>query len=340
MNGGSSGQGGAGGAACNSASGCFASLPVVPSAMVYDAVRGRLYASVAGGASLYPNTITMIDPVANAVVTTLPIGSDPDALALSDDASTLWVGIDGAYAVRKVQLDQSPPVVGPLHMLPTLTTSTNTSVAVYATAIAPLAGAPGSIVAILSQYSPEKTAVLDDGVARPTIPFDNSTPNNITEGPSGLAFGVGGAGIGADLVVFSLSSSGVALSRFSGLFTNAGGVVYLGGRLYATSGEVVDVSNPSAPARVGAFAFSGPLAVRSSNRLLMLSSGQIRVLETDTFTQTASIPIPSALLGGSTDQTFGLVYAGGDAFAFAVVSLTSSQGHIVIGHAPAVASPP
>jgi hypothetical protein len=345
MNGGSSGAGGAaatGGASgtCGP-SGCFTSLPVAASGMVFDTVRGRLYASVGGRATQYPNTIAVMDPVANAVVTTLAIGSDPDALALSDDASTLWVGIDGAYALRKVELDQSPPVVGPLHMLPPSSTSTSASASasVYAKSIAPIAGAPASVVAILSQSYAEKTVVLNDGVAGPITPYDANTPNFISEGPPGLAFGVGGAG-SQDLFVFTLSTGAVTTSRFPGLFINTGRVLYLAGRLYGDSGQVVDVSDPSAPARVGAFAFTGTIAVRASNRLLMLSAGQLRILETDTFTQTASVPIPGELLGTSTDQTFGLVYAGGDAFAFAVLSLTTMQGHIVIGHATPVASPP
>ena len=48
----------------------------------------------------------------------IPIGSDPRALALSDDGATLWVGIDGAHAFRKVTMGSTPPVVGPLIHLP------------------------------------------------------------------------------------------------------------------------------------------------------------------------------------------------------------------------------
>ena len=51
-------------------------------------------------------------------VSAIPVGSNPGALALSDDGSTLWVGIDGAHAFRKVTMTSTPPVVGPLIHLP------------------------------------------------------------------------------------------------------------------------------------------------------------------------------------------------------------------------------
>ena len=97
---------------------CWAVLPIDPSHLVYDASRARLYASVPGGAARYPNTIAVIDPKAAAVTASIPVGSDPGALALSDDSSTLWVGVDGAFSLRKVVLTSSPPTVGPLRRIP------------------------------------------------------------------------------------------------------------------------------------------------------------------------------------------------------------------------------
>ena len=76
--------------------------------------RNEIYASVSGDAEVYANTIVVVDPTTSSVVSTIPIGSNPGKLALSDDGSTLWVGIDGAHAIRKVTLTSTPPVVGPL----------------------------------------------------------------------------------------------------------------------------------------------------------------------------------------------------------------------------------
>ena len=85
--------------------------------MVYDSSRDRLYVTIQGAASRYPNTVTTIDPRAAAVTASLPIGSDPNVVALSTDASTLWVGMDGSFSMRKVTLSGATPVVGPLHHL-------------------------------------------------------------------------------------------------------------------------------------------------------------------------------------------------------------------------------
>ena len=71
-----------------------------------------------GDADAYPNTIVVVDPSTSSVVSTIQVGSNPGALALSDDGSTLWVGIDGARAFRKVTLTSTPPALGPLHHLP------------------------------------------------------------------------------------------------------------------------------------------------------------------------------------------------------------------------------
>ena len=75
------------------------------------------------------------------------MGSNPGALALSSDGSTLWVGIDGAHAFRKVTLNSTPPVVGPLHHLPK---SIYNNRSFGAIAIAALPGAPLSVAMVLS----------------------------------------------------------------------------------------------------------------------------------------------------------------------------------------------
>ena len=117
--GGTSGRGGMSGTGGGVCLTCRTTvLPIAARDLVYNAARNELYASVAGDAAAYPNTIVVIDPSTSSVVSTIPIGSNPRTLALSDDGSTLWVGIDGAHAFRKVTMGSTPPVVGPLIHLP------------------------------------------------------------------------------------------------------------------------------------------------------------------------------------------------------------------------------
>ena len=142
--GGTAGGGGTGGAACST---CWtAILPIEARDIVYSAARNELYASVPGDAAAYPNTIVVIDPTTASVGSAIPVGSNPGALALSDDGSTLWVGIEGAHAFRKVTMNATPPVVGPLIHLP----KASPDLYFDATSMAVLAGAPLSVVMVLS----------------------------------------------------------------------------------------------------------------------------------------------------------------------------------------------
>ena len=65
---------------------------------------GFLYASVAGSDASYGNRIVRIDPQSAQVIASLPVGSEPGKLAISDDGTVLYVALGGAAAVRQVDL--------------------------------------------------------------------------------------------------------------------------------------------------------------------------------------------------------------------------------------------
>ena len=340
--GGTAGTGGAAGSgACVSV--CVTTTAVQASYLAFDATRGLIYASVDGSAPMYPNTITAVDPTTGAVVSSIAAGSDPHLMALSDDASTLWVGIDGAFSIRKITLATTPPVAGPLVALPD---PSSLSAAVFLTALAPVPGAAASVVAEVASEGLSEVTILDDGVPRL-----NSIKNNVSsllaEGPPGYAFGVSSIGT-TNLDVIGILAGGPSITVYGGLLSYGGQPIYQGGRLYFSGGDVVDVTNIGAPTRVGAFAFSGLMAARSANRLLILAgppptpqgaSGILRILETETFTQTASAPIPGSLFGFDGTPS-DLIYAGGDAVAFILNPGALSPTQLVIVHAAIVGSPP
>jgi YVTN family beta-propeller protein len=101
---------------------------------------------VAGDAPEYPNTIVVVDPTTASVVSAIPVGSNPHTLALSEDGSTLWVGIDGARSFRSVTLTATPPTLGALRHLPKATPSSYFN----ARSMATLPGAPQSIAMLMS----------------------------------------------------------------------------------------------------------------------------------------------------------------------------------------------
>ena len=155
--GGAGGVAGAGGSAGVGGAGCpgcpLVTLPIAGRDIAYSASRNLIYVSVPGDAPAYPNTIVAVDPTTSSVAWALPVGSNPGPLALSDDGSTLWVGIDGANAFRKVTLSSTPPVVGPLHRLP----MADAFRYFFAASIVPLPGAPLSVAMTISDGSSSRS---------------------------------------------------------------------------------------------------------------------------------------------------------------------------------------
>ena len=78
------------------------SISLTHAGIVFDASRSVYYASVPGSVVGTGNRIATIDPGTGTVTWSDPIGSDPSALALSADASVLYVGLRGSGEVLKV----------------------------------------------------------------------------------------------------------------------------------------------------------------------------------------------------------------------------------------------
>ncbi len=110
-------------------------------AMALNPVSGLLYVSVPSSAGApYGNSVVSVDPATGSLGTPIPVGSEPNKLAISSDGTTLWVGLDGASAVRMVNLTTGvaglqfslgdnagtynyPPIVHAIRVLPGTTTS-------------------------------------------------------------------------------------------------------------------------------------------------------------------------------------------------------------------------
>jgi hypothetical protein len=339
---------GTGGAACTGCS--VTALAVDANHLVFDGVHKRVYATVGGSASQYPNTVAIIDPATAMVASSVAAGSDPDYLALSDDASMLWVGLDGAAAVRSVDLTVSPPTVGSIHPLPTPSQSISLGTIVGGPMVV-LPGAPHSL-AVTTLYvglSPPYvgTYILDDGVARPTYVSTFAGPGLLTGGPSPYLYGFNNEDTGYDFFTLTVDASGVTAKSTGGLLSGFNNTIVYGyERVLAGSGDVIDVSTPAVPARAGRFDFAGSVTPRSATQAVMVSpstssggAATLRVLDLTTFTQTASV-----VLAPVTDQTIvDVQVVGTDAVAFiGSSSLTTSSGsnRVYVVHATVLASTP
>ncbi len=71
--------------------------------VIYSPVTKQVYVSVTGSVGLQGNSIIPIDPYTGAVGQPIYVG-EPNRLALSTDGRFLWVGLDGAAAIRQVDL--------------------------------------------------------------------------------------------------------------------------------------------------------------------------------------------------------------------------------------------
>jgi hypothetical protein len=267
------------------------------------------------------------------VLATVPITSSPRQMALSGDGATMWIGFDGKSTIQKFSVASTPPVPGATYSPLGTSTYVNDLVAL-----------PGSATSIAGCFGAASVAVIDDGVARPTI-HTQSFITKLEVGPSGTLFGYDGMSSAYTFYSFAITASGVtqlsAQEGLMGVFQND--MHYYQGRIYADQGEVIDVSDPTNPIRAGKFDFNGFVAPRSANRVLMLTAGtltttaQLRILDSGTFTQVASLSLGSG--AGGITQLSNLVYLGDDGVAF--LSPTSvGTGNVYIFRSPLIASPP
>jgi hypothetical protein len=79
-------------------------VALVHNKLVYDTVSNRYYASIPGSVVGTGNSIATIDPADGQISYSPPVGSEPNALAVSADGSTLYVGLDGSGHVAKLSL--------------------------------------------------------------------------------------------------------------------------------------------------------------------------------------------------------------------------------------------
>ena len=141
-------------------------IPVANNSMIYNPVNGLFYLSIPGSAGPpYANSVVSLDPVTGALGTPIFVGSEPNRLALTSDGRYLWVGLDGAGAVRKVDLVAQ--VAGLQFPLPT---SSNYSTPLRALALAAVPGQTDSvIVSAANQYSNSVLALYDSGIPRGNV---------------------------------------------------------------------------------------------------------------------------------------------------------------------------
>jgi hypothetical protein len=271
--------------------------------LIYDARRSLLWASVpsSAGASL-GNSIVSIDPYTGVLGRHLWVGSEPGKLSLSTDGSTLWVAFRGTPSVRKINLNTMVATATQLYFPGGWGSN------IYATG---LAASPGSTsaVAVAAGF----VTIYDNAIAR---------PNTGNTGAGSLAFGATPStlyGYGSGLSIFTVDGTGITSTQTTNSGNYSNDLLYDKGRLYLTSGQVLDGVTGNL---LGTFAASGPVAPDSKlGRAFVLNPSQsfgtpdqVTAFNVNTFVPLGSFGVGGLQTGFSSPSSF--VRWGADGLAF------------------------
>jgi uncharacterized repeat protein (TIGR01451 family) len=212
-------------------------LPILVNDIVYNAVDGFIYASIpgAGGENL-GNTVAAIDPASGVIQKAIPVGSQPNRLALSTDGTQLFVGLDGAGAVRQVDLT---------HDTAGVQFSLGGGPGVYNppyTAVG-LAAVPGARNSVAVYATNGVVTIFDSGVARTNT--SSGLQTYFVSNVGGLTFGISAStlyvmsnAIGGYLYQLTVDSTGVTASKQIGTGTGGSTLQYDNGKLFVPTGIV------------------------------------------------------------------------------------------------------
>lgn len=264
--------------------------------LVYSSATQLLYASVpsSGGPTL-GNSIVSIDPNTGLLGSPVWVGSEPNRLGLSADGLTLWVGLDGASAVRKVDL--STGTAGTQFYLGGGNGIYNSPY--KATAIAVMPGFPNTVAVANSAGT---ITIYDSGTARAktgTAPGYYSGLGIAFDNTGSVLYAAGGG-----YSAMHVDSTGISSSTVLNSSVTSYDLRYDNGRAYLTSGAVLDGTTGT---QLGVFsvtasqAANGPVAPDSAiGRAFMLVNPnyyytyQINVYDLSSFVLLGSISVPFA----------------------------------------------
>lgn len=203
--------------------------------LLYDPGRHRLYASVPDRAGANGNTVAVIDPAMKIVEQFIPVGTDPNALAMTDDGQFLYVGIDASGEIQRVNLATR------IAELRFTLGGASAHGSWSAATIAPLPNQPHS-VAVSLRYLELSTgeagvAVYDDGIRRPDIAL--AYDNSIAFSASGTLYGFG-EGMLYTMAVDPTGVSTVRNGQSNFADTANPEMLISNGRIYLSNGVVLE----------------------------------------------------------------------------------------------------
>lgn len=240
-------------------------VDLVAQDLIWDPIRQRIYASVPSNGGIYSNSIVSLNPWTGAIDFSVLV--DPmiiplvggttrlGNMALSDDSHYLYVSVNTATAVQRVDLEsKTAGAAFPLGFMPTGTPYSVADLVV-------LEGAPNSVaVARTDGYNSRGVAIYDNGIQREnTTPIVGTAQINVLETSprSSMLLGYNNQNTGFEFSRIAVDASGASvIDATSGLLSGFGGsITYKDGLVFGSLGSVV---NPLIPSLVGQFKIQAP----------------------------------------------------------------------------------
>jgi len=195
-------------------------LALVHRALVFDRSRGVYYASIPASAGGNGNRIATIDAATGSITYSAPVGSEPAALALAADGSTLYVALDGSGEVARLR----PPAMQEVDRTRLPVSSLYGQLLTEQLAVSPVDPAVVAVSLRRTGVSPRHggVALIRGGILQPQLTPDAGSASNL------IAFALDGQwlyGYDNETTGFGLSRIEVlpdGLAQRSVVATNAG----------------------------------------------------------------------------------------------------------------------
>jgi len=250
--------------------------------VVQESTTGKIVATTASSTDELGNSVLRLDPSTGAIENSVWVGSEPRKAVMAANGSTLYVGLDGARAVRKVDLN-------------TFTAGQQFNVG-STTLDGPLLFCDFAASPFNSELVAVSRSSESSSGSRQIAIFENGVMRSSTGGSSAsIAFGASdqqlwGSGFDSyNLQSVQVGPNGVIGSSDSQL-PSGRDIRYVNGRIYSSNGRVFDESGT----QVGMFALldgytsSQPFVIDTDARRAFFVSNwfggiELRAFDIDTF---------------------------------------------------------
>jgi YVTN family beta-propeller protein len=237
-----------------------------------------LYASVPSSDGPNGNSVAVIDPAAQKVLQYVPVGSEPHALAISDDGKVLWVVNTGSNTLRRVDL--TTLTAGPLLPLG------DTDYGKDGLHLSILPGTQDSVI-----VGSNGLTIYDNGVPRAMAATTYGLLTSATSSPW-LAYGYNNNDTGYDFVTLCINQYGIfAHATQQNLLSGFGAnLLFDAGILYG-SNAAYDIGKQ---ALIGSYPVADAVAIDPANRriftLRTFGTTQFVAYDMDTFAAIGNDP--------------------------------------------------